>query len=228
MTTEGRDQALLATLIGGWRGALETILPPLAFVSTFVATNSVGWAVSVALVLGAVFAVWRIAEGKRPTRAVTAFLVVVISAYVAVKLDSAIAFFWPRVLINLVSAAAFALSVLIRWPLIGVIIGPIVGTRMRWRSDPALLRAYGRATWPWVVLCLVRAAVLFPLIESNLIWGLAVTGAIFYGLVILTVLASWRIIQRSLPTGHPGMTSNSKRLQSPIERPTRPAGRSHH
>lgn len=205
MTKGQEDHALLGRLIGGWRGALETILPPLAFVATFVGTDSVGWAVGIALGLGVVFAIWRIAQGKRPTRAISALLVVVISAYVAVRLDSAVAFFWPRVLINLVSAAAFALSILIRWPLIGVIIGPIVGTRMRWRSDPDLMRAYGLATWPWVVLCLVRAAVLFPLIENNLLWGLAVTGALFYGLVVLTVLASWRIIQRSLPDGHPGI-----------------------
>lgn len=199
------DRHLLRVLIGGPRGAVESILPPLAFVSVFVGTTSIGWAVGVALVLAAVFAVWRIAEGKRPTRALSALLIVVISAYIAVKTDSAVAFFWPRVLINLISALAFAVSILIRWPLLGVIVGPIVGTRMRWRKDPDLVSAYGKASWLWVALCLIRAAVLFPLIEQNLLWGLAVTGAIFYGLVALTVYLSWRVIKRSLPADHPGI-----------------------
>ena len=195
----------LASLIGGPRGALESILPPLAFVATFTATNSIGWAVSVALILAVLFAVWRIAEGKRPTRAVSALLIVALSAYVAVKMDSAVAFFWPRVLVNLISAAAFAVSILVRWPLLGVIVGPILGTRMRWRKDPVLVRAYGRASWLWVALCLVRAAVLVPLIEQRIMWGLALTGAIFYGLVILTVLGSWAIIRSSIPATHPGV-----------------------
>lgn len=195
----------LATLIGGPRGALESILPPLAFVATFTWTSSIGWAVGVALVLAVLFAVWRIAEGKRPTRAVSALLIVALSAYVAVTMDSAVAFFWPRVLVNLISAAAFAVSIMVRWPLLGVIVGPIMGTRMRWRKDPVLVRAYGRASWLWVALCLVRAAVLVPLIEQNMIWGLALTGALFYGLVILTVLGSWAIIRTSIPAEHPGV-----------------------
>lgn len=199
------DSALLGTLIGGPRGAVESILPPLAFVSVFVATTSIGWAVGTALVLALIFAGWRIAEGRRPTRAVSALLIVAISAYIAVKTDSAVAFFWPRVLVNLISALAFAVSILIRWPLLGVIVGPIVGTRMRWRRDPALVSAYGKASWLWVALCLIRAAVLFPLIEENLLWGLAITGAIFYGLVALTVYLSWRVIRRSLPPDHPGI-----------------------
>lgn len=205
MSTSDASDHPLRVLIGGPRGAIESILPPLLFVSVFVATSSIGWAVGVAVALAVAFAIWRIAEGKRPTRVIWALLVVMICAYVAVKTNSAVAFFWPRVLINLISALAFAVSILVRWPLLGVIVGPIVGTRMRWRQDPDLVRAYGRASWLWVALCLLRAAVLFPLIENNLLWGLAVTGAIFYGLVALTVVLSWRVIRRSLPADHPGI-----------------------
>jgi hypothetical protein len=93
----------------------------------------------------------------------------------------------------------------LRWPLLGVIIGPIVGTGMKWRKDPDLLRAYSRASWLWVLLNLVRAAVLFPLIEANALWGLAASGAFFYLLVLATVFASWAIIKKSLPEGHPGI-----------------------
>lgn len=204
-TAPAPDRNPLRLLIGGPRGALESVLPPLMFVATFEVTSSIGWAVAIALVIAVVFAIWRIAEGKRPTRALSALLIVAISAYVAVKTDSAVAFFWPRVLVNLISALAFAVSILVRWPLLGVIVGPIVGTRMRWRRDPELLRAYARASWLWVALCLIRAAVLVPLIEQQLVWGLAVTGAIFYVLVIITVLLSWVVIRRTLPADHQGI-----------------------
>ena len=224
------DRNPLRALIGGPRGALESVLPPLVFVATFEATSSIGWAVGIALAIAVVFAIWRMAEGKRPTRALSALLIVAISAYVAVKTDSAVAFFWPRVLVNVISALAFAVSIVVRWPLLGVIVGPIVGTRMRWRQDPDLMRAYARASWLWVALCLIRAAVLVPLIEQRLIWGLAVTGAIFYVLVIITVLLSWVVIRRSLPEGHPGIrnptisaSTNTSTPPSPTNTPPTPA-----
>lgn len=163
------------------------------------------WAVSVAVGLGLVFAIWRLVQRKRPTRVLGALLVVVLSAYVAAKTGSAAAFFWPRVLLNIASALAFAISIFIRWPLLGVIVGPIVGTKMRWRKDPDLMRAYSRASWLWVLLCLIRAAVLIPLIENNWLWALAASGALFYALVIVTVLLSWVVIKGTLPADHPGI-----------------------
>lgn len=205
--TEAKQHPLQA-LIGGPRGALESILPPLAFVTTYIATgDNMTWAVSVAVGLGLFFAIWRLVERKRPTRVLGALLVVVLSAYTAAKTGSAAAFFWPRVLLNVASALAFAISIFIRWPLLGVIVGPIVGTKMRWRQDPDLMRAYSRASWLWVLLCVIRAAVLIPLIENNWLWALAASGALFYALVIVTVLLSWVVIKRTLPADHPGIRS---------------------
>ncbi|HEV8023438.1 MAG TPA: DUF3159 domain-containing protein, partial [Candidatus Nanopelagicales bacterium] len=102
---------------------------------------------------------------------------------------------------------AFVVANFVRWPLLGVIVGPLVGTGMRWRKDPVLVRAYARASWLWVLLNLVRAAVLLPLITANALWGLAATGVFFYLLVIATVLGSWVIIKRSIPADHPGIRS---------------------
>jgi hypothetical protein len=59
----------------------------------------------------------------------------------------------------------------------------------------------------WVLLNLVRAAVLFPLITANALWGLAASGAFFYLLVIATVVGSWFVIKRSIPPDHPGIRS---------------------
>jgi hypothetical protein len=204
------DAHPLSALIGGVRGALESILPPLAFVTTYVALGgdseeALTWAIAAAVVLALGFAAWRLAERKRPTRVLGSLLVVALGAYIAARTGSAAAFFWPRVLLNVLSALAFAVANVFRWPLLGVIIGPIVGTGMKWRKDPDLLRAYSRASWLWVLLNLVRAAVLFPLIEANALWGLAASGAFFYLLVLATVFASWAIIKKSLPEGHPGI-----------------------
>ena len=206
------DRQPLAALIGGPRGALESILPPIVFVAVYVGLgdqnpDSLTWAIVAALALAVLFGVWRLVERKRPTRVVGALVVVALGAYLAARTGSAAAFFWPRVLLNVLSALAFVVGNVVRWPLLGVIVGPLVGTGMRWRKDPVLVRAYSRASWLWVLLNLVRAAVLLPLITANALWGLAASGAFFYLLVIATVLGSWVIIKRSIPEGHPGIRS---------------------
>jgi hypothetical protein len=204
------DRQPLAALIGGPRGALESILPPIVFVAVFVGLgddnpDSLTWAIVAALVLAAFFAGWRLLERKRPTRVVGALVVVALGAYLAARTGSAAAFFWPRVLLNVLSALAFVVGNVVRWPLLGVIVGPLVGTGMKWRKDPVLVRAYTRGSWLWVLLNLVRAAVLLPLITADALWGLAASGAFFYLLVVATVLGSWVVIKRSIPPGHPGI-----------------------
>ena len=59
------DRQPLAALIGGPRGALESILPPVVFVAVYVGLgdnnpDSLTWAIVAALLLAAVFGVWRL------------------------------------------------------------------------------------------------------------------------------------------------------------------------
>lgn len=196
----------LHIMLGGWRGIIETTVPPLAFVGAYAATGgSLAWAVGLGVAASAVLAIWRVVQGERPTRVLGALLLVVIAAIYAAYTGSAVAYFWPLVLANVASALIFAFSILIRWPLIGVILGPVVGTGKRWRQDPDLLRAYSRASWLWVLLNLVRAVVQVPLIKGDALWALAAVRPVFYLLVLVTVIASWAVIQRTLPEGHPGV-----------------------
>mgnify|MGYP000087071366 CR=1 FL=1 len=58
-------------LLGGVRGALESILPPLVFITVYLAlggdsSTALTWAIVAAIGLALVFTVWRIIEGKHP------------------------------------------------------------------------------------------------------------------------------------------------------------------
>jgi hypothetical protein len=46
--------------------------------------------------------------------------------------------------------AGLAVSIAVRWPLLGLVVGTALGQRTRWRRDPDLLRGYRRASWVWV------------------------------------------------------------------------------
>ena len=197
-------------LLGGVRGALESVLPPLVFVGVYLglggdATEDLTWAIVASIGLAIAFTVWRLVERKHPARALGSVLIVLVSAYIASRTGSAADFFWPRVLLNAASAVAVVVANLAGWPLIGVILGPLLGTRMRWRQDPVLMRAYKRASWPWVVLNVVRTVLLLLFIDGNNLWALAASGAFFYGLTIVTIVASWWLIKRTLPSDHPGV-----------------------
>lgn len=199
-----------ATLLGGVRGALESVLPPLVFITVYLglggsADTDLGWAIGAAVALAVGFTVWRLVERKHPARALGSLLLVLVSAYIASRTGSAADFFWPRVLLNAASALAFVVANLIRWPLIGVVLGPLVGTRMTWRKDPELMRAYIWASWPWAVLNVVRTVLLVLFIDGDQLWALAASGAFFYGLTILTIAISWWLIKKALPADHQGI-----------------------
>lgn len=202
--------------MGGWYGALESAAPPILFVLSYLLSGqNLTLAVIVGVGIGVLLAAVRLYRREKPGRVLGALLIVVLGAMFAAYSGNPAYYFWPRVLANLLSALAFAISIVIRWPLLGVIVGPMLGTKMRWRSDPVLMRAYSRATWPWVLLSLVRAAIQIPLILNDALVGLAIVTGLFYFLVALTVAVSWWIIKRSIPTSHPGLRAPVTANESP-------------
>lgn len=196
----------LRVLLGGPWGAVESMAPTVLFVLAYFASgNSLAVAVGVALGVAVILAGVKIARREKPIRVLTGLLGVAVAALFAAYQDDPLGFFEVRVLANILSALAFAGSILIRRPLMGVIIGPLMGTGMRWRQDPDLYRAYARVTWLWAILSLVRAAIQVPLIQSGQLAWLGATPFLFYGLVAITIAASWWVIRKTLPPRHPGI-----------------------
>lgn len=204
--TSTDDRHPLNVLLGGPWGAVESMAPTVLFVVAYFASgNNLGVAVGVALGVALILAIVKIARHEKPVRVLSGLLGVAIAALFAAYQDDPLAFFQIRVLANVLSALAFAGSILIKRPLMGVIIGPVMGTGMRWRKDPDLLKAYSRVTWLWAILSLVRAAIQIPLIQAGQLGWLGATPFLFYGLVALTIAASWWIIKKTLPPDHPGI-----------------------
>ena len=185
------DRHPLRVLLGGPWGAVESMAPTVLFVLAYFASgNSLVVAVGVALGVAVVLAGVKLARHEKPVRVLSGLLGVAIAALFAAYQDDPLGFFQIRVLANILSALAFAGSILVKRPLMGVIIGPIMGTGMRWRQDPDLLKAYSRVTWLWAILSLLRAAIQIPLIQAGQLAWLGATPFLFYGLVGITIAAS--------------------------------------
>jgi hypothetical protein len=197
----------LTTLLGGTRGAIDASLPVLAFVAGWsLSGQSVAMAALAALAVAMIIAGWRLRAGRRPRAVLLGVLGVCASALIALHTGRAEDFFLIQIFTNAASALTWAISIVLRWPLLGVVVGTALGQRLRWRRDPALLRAYGRASWIWVGQYLVRLAVFLPLWAAGWVTALGVArAALTWPLVAGCLAVSWWVLRRSLPSTHPGL-----------------------
>lgn len=207
-TGKPADQLGLRELLGGRRGALDASVPPAVFVVGWLASGrSIGWAALAAVAAGAVLGAVRLSRGGRVTAVLASVAAVAAAALVALYTGRAEDFFLIQVLSNVASALAWAVSILVRWPLLGVVVGALLGQRTRWRRDPELLRAYGRASWVWVFgQYTLRVLVFGTLWWSGWVVALGVARlALSWPLIAATVAASAIVLRRNLPADHPGL-----------------------
>jgi hypothetical protein len=197
----------LADLLGGRRGAVDATLPPVAFgLGWLIAGHSVGGGVLAALVAATAVAAWRLHHGGRPRSVLVGLLAVCLAALIVLRTGRAADFFLIQLVSNAASALAWLISIVVRWPLLGVVVGALLGQRGRWRRDPALLRAYRRGSWIWVMQYVIRLAVFLPLYAADQVLALvAARAALTWPLVAACLAVSWWVIRRTLPPGHPGL-----------------------
>lgn len=211
------ERETLSDLLGGRRGAVDASLPPVAFVAGWLATGrSVGGGAIAALLVGLAVAGWRLRRGDRPRAVLIGLLGVCLAALIALRTGRAADFFLLQLFANAASALLFIVSVVIRWPLLGVIVGFALGQRTRWRRDPDLVGAYGRGSMVWAAQYALRVAVFLPLYQADLVVALGVARAAMTWPLIAAVLAvSWWAIRRSLPPDHPGLRHPRDPLPTP-------------
>lgn len=202
----------LREILGGREGALDASVPVVVFVAVWAAADGadagvpVAWAAGAAVLGGLVLAVVRLSGGRRPRAVLLGLLGVAVAAAVALYTGRAVDFFLVQMVGNAASALVWAVSIVVRWPLLGLVVGTVLGQRTRWRGDPDLLRGYQRASWVWVGQYVVRLAVFVPLFLAEEVFALGVARvALTAPLVFVCVVVSWWVLRAALPAGHPGL-----------------------
>ena len=166
---------LLERAIGGVRGMIDSSVPTVVFVIAYLVTSSnLTAAVLAALAAGLIVAAWRAIRHEPLRQVCYGFVGVAVSALFAKYTGKAENYFLPGFLQNLGYGLAFLISILVRWPLIGVAMGFLTGEGTRWRSDPPLRRVYSAASWIWVGLFFGRLVVQVPLYFAGTIAALGV------------------------------------------------------
>lgn len=212
------DQFSIADSVGGVRGAIESVAPGLLFVVVYVAFGQELRPALIAAVAAAVVAVVaRLVQRSPLTQALSGVLGVGIGVIWAWRTGDASDYFAWGLLTNVAYLLAFVVSALVRWPLVGLVLGLFRGDgpmsesgswagAVAWRRDPVLLRRYALVTWLWAGMFALRLVVQVPLYYADEVAWLG-TAKLVMGLPLtaLVLWASW-ILVRGSTAARPGPT----------------------
>jgi len=190
------EKELLSKAIGGWRGLVDSALPSMLFILIFVFQQNLNNALIAALILGGILLLIRLFEKKPLTQVISGFVGLSISVLITWRTKDASNFFLTGIITNAVYGFALLVSVLIRKPLIGYLVGSLVGDTSGWLKHPLLVRAYTIVTWLWVGVFGLRLVVQIPLYLND---SVALLGSvkIFMGwpLYLFSVWLTYQIVQ---------------------------------
>lgn len=209
----GDPDASLIDQMGGIRGLVFSSIPILAFVPV----NGI-WgltaAISSALGVAVAMLAWSLIRRDNPQPAISGFIGVAICVFIAWRTGSAKGYFLYGIITQAVYGGVFAISALVRWPLVGVIWGFLDGRGMAWRRNRQARRWYAVATWVWAGLFAIRAVLQYALyLNDEVNWLGAARIAMGWPLALLafvvTVWAVHRAMAHEDPVQSPEVENSS-------------------
>ena len=162
------DDFSFSEAIGGVRGLIESTAPGLVFVVVYLATRRLAPALIASIAVAVIAVVVRLVQRTPTTQAFSGIGGVAIGAVWAWRTGEAQDYFTCGLWVNAVWCIGALVSIIARWPVVGVIVSLLRGHDMSWRTadSPAaahLRRRYTWATWLWVGVFGARLAVQVPL-----------------------------------------------------------------
>jgi hypothetical protein len=170
-TVEAVVRQQLATALGGRRGMAEAAAPTILFTVMWLTTRELDLALKVSIGAAVLLLVIRLVQRSTIQFVVNAMLGIGLGWFFVHRSaasgdsveDQALAYFLPGILYNAGYTVVLALTVLIRWPLVGLMVGSVTGELTEWRRDKGLVRLCSQLTWLLVLPCAIRVAVQLPI-----------------------------------------------------------------
>ncbi|MEI6119805.1 MAG: DUF3159 domain-containing protein [Actinomycetes bacterium] len=197
MQAHHHDRAKVMEAFGGTRGLIDSGVPSILFLLAFNATHSLNTAVIASLSLSAVLSVIRLVTRDTLQHAISGFVGIGICALLARHTGKAQDFYLPGLWTNVGYGIAYTVANLAGWPVLGLMLGPILGENLAWRKVPARKKAYVRAGWIWVGLFVSRLLVQYPLYKADNLTALGTARLIMgYPLFILAGWLTWQVLKK--------------------------------
>lgn len=195
LADDGTDEPQsLIDQMGGWFGLIASTLP----IIVLVPVNS-KWGLTPALLAAVgvtvVIFLWRLLSKESLQPAWNALASVLIGAIIARATGSAKGYFLYGIWMSLLFAVVTVISVVVHWPIVGVIWKGLSGDEMTWRSVAPARRLYAWASLGWAAVFVARFVVqnnLYnhdstgPLALARILMGWPLTG-------VVTLLTVWLV-----------------------------------
>ncbi|PRZ43662.1 uncharacterized protein DUF3159 [Antricoccus suffuscus] len=188
---------LVIDSIGGWRGVLDSALPAAGFIIANIIAGlqpAIWTGIAIALV---VFVV-RLARKQSVQQAIGGLVAVAVCVFIASRTGEARGYFLFGIWRSALMAVALIGSVVIRYPVVGVVWHFLSPREGNWRSNKRLMRAYNWTTLAWGASYLLKFAVEGMLYQSHEATWLGVVRIglgypMTFGLLLLTFVVVRRV-----------------------------------
>lgn len=169
------DGASLMSSLGGVWGILESAIPGVAYAIAFAITNNLLMSLYIACTISLGFIFVQVLRKRPLAQAISGLVGIGIAAYLTLHngtgAEHARDFYLQGLFTNLAYFLAVSASILVRWPIVGVLVGALSdGTK--WRKNRKLVRRYSTITLIWVALFGLRLLVEVPLYLANAVVAL--------------------------------------------------------
>lgn len=190
-----RSQSLFAAM-GGWRTVAEIFASRVLFLVSYILTGRVLFSALVAVGGVLVFAVFRIWADRKYWQATGGLFMVGLSALLAGSTGQGVDFYLTDILRNVLVAVVLLVSMLVRWPAIGLLVGAARGEKLSWRRDRAQRRRYQACTAVFLAKYALAPLALLPFYLAGQVVALGITAALVgTPAVAVCVYFCWRILR---------------------------------
>lgn len=193
--------SLVWRVIGGWRGVAESVIPLLGFIVAYAVSGRLVPSLAISVGAAAVFTIIRLLMKSPPIAALSGLIAAVIAAGLPLFTGHAEDQFVVGFITNIAYGSAFLISALVGWPLIGVIVGFLVGDGVAWRRDRRKRWAFIWLSIAWAALFGLRLGVQLPFYFAHDVTTLG-TVKIIMGIPFFAVLlgGTWLVSRRVFPS----------------------------
>jgi hypothetical protein len=200
MSQHNEDRDKVVNALGGKKGLIDSGVPSIVFLIVFNISKEVNTAIMSALALSLILAIYRLIKKDTIQHSVSGVIGVLICAYFANRSGNATDFYIPKLLTNLGYGTVYLIANLVGWPILGVVLGPLLGENFTWRNNPARKRMYVKASWIWVAMFFSRIAVQYPIYKSGNVNLLGTVNlAMGYPLFFAAAYGTWLVIKSGPP-----------------------------
>jgi Protein of unknown function (DUF3159) len=198
--SQHEDRAKIIAALGGTRGLIDSGVPSILFLVIFNFGHHLHPAIYASVALSILLTIYRLIKRESLQHALSGLFGIAICALFAGHSGKASAFYLPSIYKNIFFLVIYGGANLIRYPLLGLVIGPILGENLEWRKHPARKKVYTQAGWLWAGMFALRIAIQYPLYLANKLNALGIANFFLgYPLYLAVLWGTWQILRR-VPT----------------------------